>query len=117
MIGIAADENLDNDIVRALRRRLPDVDVMRAQDVGLSGRDDPTILDWAASSDGVLLTHDVATMIRHALDRVRAGLPMSGLIVIPQRVAIVTAVDDLLLLVTRSSPDELAGQILYVPLR
>ena len=43
MIGLAADENLDNDIVRALRRRVPDVDIVRAQDAGLSGRDDPTI--------------------------------------------------------------------------
>ena len=75
MIGLAADENLVNDIVRALRRRLPEVDVIRAQDVGLSGRDDPTILEWAASGDRVLLTHDVSTMIRHALDRVRLGLP------------------------------------------
>jgi hypothetical protein len=44
VIGLAADENLDNDIVRALRRRVPDVDIIRAQDAGLSGRDDPTIL-------------------------------------------------------------------------
>jgi len=34
MIGLAADENLDNDIVRALRRRMPDVDIIRAQDAG-----------------------------------------------------------------------------------
>ncbi|HVW27353.1 MAG TPA: DUF5615 family PIN-like protein [Polyangiaceae bacterium] len=88
MIGLAADENLDNDIVRALRRRVPDVDIIRAQDAGLSGRDDPTILEWAASSERVLLTHDVSTMTRYALDRVRVGLQMPGLVVIPQRAAI-----------------------------
>jgi hypothetical protein len=53
---------------------VPDVDIIRAQDAGLSGRDDPTILEWAASSERVLLTHDVSTMTRYALDRVRVGL-------------------------------------------
>jgi hypothetical protein len=36
MIGLAAGENLDSDVVRALRRRLPEVDMIRAQDVGLT---------------------------------------------------------------------------------
>ena len=117
MIGLAADENLDNDIVRALRRRVTDVDIIRAQDAGLSGRDDPTILEWAASSERVLLTHDVSTMTRYALDRVRVGLQMPGLVVIPQRAANADVLDDLMLLLTCSFPGELADQILYLPLR
>lgn len=40
-----ADENFDNNIIRSLLRRQPDIDVVRVQDVGLSGKDDPTILD------------------------------------------------------------------------
>jgi len=32
-----ADENFDNDIVRWLRRRIPNIDLVRAQDVGLTG--------------------------------------------------------------------------------
>jgi predicted nuclease of predicted toxin-antitoxin system len=42
------DENFDNTIVRGLLRRNPDIDILRVQDVGLSGKDDPTILAWAA---------------------------------------------------------------------
>jgi hypothetical protein len=44
MIRFAADEDFDNDILRALRRRLPEIDVVRIQDVGLGGADDPAIL-------------------------------------------------------------------------
>ena len=48
MLRLAADENFNNDIVRGLLRRRPDLDIVRVQDVGLSGADDPAILEWAA---------------------------------------------------------------------
>jgi hypothetical protein len=70
MLRLAADENFNNDIVRGVRRRNPAVDIVRVQDAELSAADDPTILEWAAQSGRVLLTHDVATMTRHAYDRV-----------------------------------------------
>jgi hypothetical protein len=44
MIALAADEDFDNDYLRALHRRLPEIDIVRIQDVGLSGCDDPTIM-------------------------------------------------------------------------
>ena len=47
-IRFLADENLNNDIVRGLLRRKTDLDIVRVQDVGLSGTDDPTVLEWAA---------------------------------------------------------------------
>jgi predicted nuclease of predicted toxin-antitoxin system len=43
-----ADENLDNTILRGLLRRRSEIDIVRVQDVGLSGADDPTVLEWAA---------------------------------------------------------------------
>ena len=63
MLLIAADENFNNDIVRGLLRRKPDLDIVRLQDVDLSGADDPTVLEWAAQENRVLLTHDVTTKI------------------------------------------------------
>ena len=61
-----ADENFDNTIVRGLMRRKADIDLIRVQDVGLSGEDDPIVLEWAAEEDRILLTHDVATITRYA---------------------------------------------------
>ena len=43
MLPLAADENFNNDIVRGLLRRKPDLNIVRLQDVGLSGADDPTM--------------------------------------------------------------------------
>jgi hypothetical protein len=54
-----ADENFDNDILRALFRRKPEIDVVRAQDAGLTGSDDEALLAWAAEQDRVLLTVSV----------------------------------------------------------
>lgn len=71
MLRLAADENFNNDIVRGLMRRQPELDIVRLQDVGLCGADDPTVLEWAAQEGRVLLTHDVSTMTKHAYERVR----------------------------------------------
>jgi hypothetical protein len=57
MLRLAADENFNGDIVRKLLRRNPKLDIVRVQDVGLSGADDPSVLQWAA--DGELLEHQL----------------------------------------------------------
>ena len=44
MLRFAADENFNGDIVRGLLRRNPQLDVVRVQDAGLSGADDPSVL-------------------------------------------------------------------------
>ena len=48
MLRLAADENFNYDIVRGLRRRRPDLDIVRVQEAGLSGAVDPDVLEWAA---------------------------------------------------------------------
>ena len=45
MLRFLADENLNDQLVRGLRRRLPDVDIVRAREVGLSGVPDPEALE------------------------------------------------------------------------
>jgi hypothetical protein len=111
-----ADEDFDNDIVRGLLRRLPTLDVVRAQDVGLSGQPDPVVLAWAAQADRVILTHDVSTMTAHAYGRIADGLPMAGVFAVSQSLPIGQALDDLLLLAECSFAGEWAGQVRYLPL-
>jgi hypothetical protein len=43
MLLLVADENFNNDIVRGLLRRRPKLDVVRVQDVGLSGAEDADV--------------------------------------------------------------------------
>ncbi len=79
MLRFLADENFNNQIVRGILRRNPDVDIVRVQGVGLTEADDPTVLKWAAQHQRVVLTHDVATMTDFAYERVWAGQAMPGL--------------------------------------
>ena len=117
MLRLAADENLNNAIVRGLLRRRPDLDIVRVQDANLSGADDPTVLEWAAQEGRVLLTHDVSTITKHAYERVRAAQPMPGVIEVSETVPIGQAIADILLLAECSLDDEWEGQIHYLPLR
>jgi len=112
-----ADENFNNDILRALLRRSPGIDVVRAQDAGLTGVDDESLLAWAAAQQRVLLTHDVSTMTAHAYRRVMKGEPMPGVFEVSRTVSIPTTVDDILLLTECSLPGEWEGQLRYLPLR
>jgi hypothetical protein len=113
----AADENFNNDIVRGLLRRKPDVDIVRVQDVGLSGADDPTLLEWAADEGRVLLTHDVSTITQYAYERVEAGKPMPGVFEVSRDIPMGVVIDDLILLTEFSLENEWEGQVRYLPLR
>jgi len=117
MLRLAADENFDNDIVRGVLRRNPRVDIVRIQDEGLCGADDPSVLDWAARSGRVVLSHDVRTLTRYAYERVRAGNSMSGVVEVGRGVALAQAIEDILLLAECSEEGEWEGQVLYLPLR
>ena len=117
MLRLLADENLNNNIIRAVRLREPAIDIVRVQDVGLIGQSDPAILEWAAKEQRIVVTHDVSTMTRYAHDRVSRGQPMPGLIGVIAGASMDIIVGDLLLLATASEQGEWEGQVLYVPLR
>lgn len=111
MLLLVADENFNNDIVRALLRRKPNLDVVRIQDVGLSGADDPAVLEWAARENRVLLTHDVTTITKFAYERVEAGKRVPGVIEVSRSVPLGAAIDDILLLAKISNDREWEGHL------
>jgi hypothetical protein len=117
MLRLAADENFNNDIVRGVLRRLPELDLVRIQDVGLSGASDDRVLDWAADEGRVLLTHDVATITPCACERVRAGERMPGVFEVSAMTPIQVAIEDILLLAECSLENEWEGQVRHLPLR
>jgi hypothetical protein len=116
MLQLVADENFNN-IVRGLLRRKADLDIVRIQDVGLSGVDDPTILEWAAQQDRVLLTHDVSTITKYAYERLETGQVMPGIFEVRRTAPIGQVIEDILLLVECSLEREWEGQIIYLPLK
>jgi len=116
MFRLLADENLHNGIIRGLLRRDPSLDLARVQDVGLSGADDPDVLDWAARERRVLVPHDVNTITRHPYERVRARQTMAGVIEVRSGASIGQAIEDILLLLQCTAEPDWELQIWYVPL-
>lgn len=73
MLHFASDENLNGDIGRGLRLHRPGLDLIRVQEAGFRGEDDPTVLAWAAEEGRIPLTHDRATLPGFAHARVVRG--------------------------------------------
>ncbi|BAU09580.1 hypothetical protein LEP3755_00510 [Leptolyngbya sp. NIES-3755] len=117
MVRFLADENFNNQIVRGILRRNPDIDIVRVQDVGLIEADDPTVLEWAAQEQRIVLTHDVATMTNFAYERLQADRSMPGLFEISRRVPVGLAIEEILLIAECSSEGEWEGQVRFLPLR
>ena len=117
MLRWLADENFNNDILRALFRLRRDLDIVRGQDVGLTGLGDETVLAWAAEHNRLLLTHDVSTITAHAYRRVMKGDAMPGVFEVSRRVTVRSAAEDIILLSECSLPGEWEGQVRYLPLR
>jgi hypothetical protein len=116
MLHFAADENLNYNIVRGLLRRKSDLNIIRIQDVGLSGKGDETVLEWAAKENRILLTHDVTTITKYAYERINDGLPMPGVFEIKMNSPLGDLIDDIILLADYSYENEWEGQIIYLPL-
>ncbi|HSL84399.1 MAG TPA: DUF5615 family PIN-like protein [Thermoanaerobaculia bacterium] len=116
MLSLAADHNFNARILRGLRRRLPEVDVVTLLQVALDRAEDPDVLEWSASEGRPLLTHDVSTLTRYAWDRVREGRAMPGVIAVASEEPIGPVIEDLVLVVAASEPGDLEGQVIYLPL-
>lgn len=117
MLAFLADENFNGDIVRGIFRQSPILDLVRVQDVGLSGQSDPEVLQWAAEKGGIVLTHDLASMPCFADDRVVHGLEMPGVIAVRRNLPYSSVIEDLLLMEHCMEPAELDGKTFYLPLR
>jgi hypothetical protein len=116
MLRLLADENFNGRILRALKRQVPDLDLVRVQDTRLSGADDSAVLQFAAEEKRVLLTHDQETLVGHAWQRVRSGTEMPGVVVAQTDHPIGQVIADLELLLLAGQPEDTDQRILFLPL-
>lgn len=117
MLRLLADENLNHDLIRGVLRRMPSLDLVRVQDVGLREADDPNVLEWAARERRIILTHDVNTMPAFASDRIGRNQAMPGMFVVSQQAALASVIADILLIAECSDSSEYDGQVIYLPLQ
>ncbi len=111
-----ADEDFNAGIVRGVLIREPSFDVVGVYDVGLGQAQDRDILEWAAREDRVVLTHDENTMTAQAYARLKADLPLPGVVVIRQSITVGVAIGELLLLLGAGTPDDVRNKVLFFPL-
>lgn len=116
MIKLLTDEDYNNIILRGVLRRLPGLDMVRVQDVGLMNVHDSIVLAWAAHEGRVLLTHDVTTLLTEAYKRIAEGLPMPGVLVSPQMMAVAPIITDLIFIIEDSAEGEWEDQVTFLPI-
>ena len=117
MIPFLTDEDFNGRILRGLRLRNPNLDIVRVQDTGLSGAPDPEILEWAKRHDRILLTHDASTMPGHLCKRFSKGLHISGVFIVDDLAPIARCIEDILLINDCSEASEWKAQVVYLPLK
>ena len=116
MLRLLIDQDFDQDILCGLLRRIPDLDVVTAHEIGLSAASDPDLLAWAAETSRILVTHDRKTMPGHAAERIDAGESMPGVFIVSRRLSIAQVIDDLEIMVACSQDDEWENVVKFLPL-
>ena len=116
MLRLLIDENFNHLILCALKARLPELDFVLVQQVGLAGVKDPALLKWAVQNDRIMLTQDLKTMVPDAQELVQRGEPMTGVIFVPQNMAIGRAIEELEIVIVCYSQEEFRDRIEYLPL-
>lgn len=93
MLRLLSDEDFPGDVITGLFLRIPDLDLIRVQDVGLMQTPDPDILEWAAQNNRILLSRDRRTLSVFAWDRVALGLLMPGVFLLRRNTSTGAAID------------------------
>ncbi|MBV7337008.1 DUF5615 family PIN-like protein [Chloroflexi bacterium TSY] len=116
MLKFITDENFNRDLLNGLLRQKPSVDIVRVQDCGLLSADDPDILEWASQNERILFTLDVATMPAFLSERINAGKSSPGMVVVSQSTPVGQSIEELLLIIECSIPQDLENSVTYIPL-
>jgi len=115
MLALLADENFHGPTIAGLRAKYPEVDLVRAQDVGIRKSRDPVILQWAAEHNRIVLTHDRQTMPAFAYARIDAGLIMPGLVIVERR-SVTRVIEEIAMLAICGLAMDLENQVHYIKL-
>ena len=110
-----ADADLKRVILLAVARQEPAVDFRSAADAGLVALPDKEVLAAAAEAGRVLVSHDLKTMPRHFGEFVQSS-QSPGVLLIPQRLPVPDAVEQLIMIWAASDPEEWVNRICVLPL-
>lgn len=115
MIRFQADADLQQNIVRAVRRREPSINFATAAEGEIAGLPDSGVLEMAAREGRILVTHDLRTMPDHFRARLTEGRDCPGVLIVSQFEPIGPVVEALLLIWAASDPSDWRNQIRHLP--
>jgi len=114
-VKFLADVNLNTRIVKGLRRREPLVDFQTAEGAALTAKNDLQVLEIAADSGRILVTHDRKT-IPQAFGTFVSHRQSAGVLIVPQSLGLGTAIEELLLIWVASDAEDWLNVISPIPL-
>jgi hypothetical protein len=114
-IRFQADADLNQRIVRAVRRRQPAIDFQTADEAKIRSLSDPEVLAAAAAEGRMVVTHDRTTMSAHFANFI-ATQSSSGVFVLSQYLSLSLAVEELIMVWEASEADEWTNTIQFLPL-
>jgi hypothetical protein len=114
-VRFLADADFNKAIVSGVLRREPSVDFLTAHAAGLRSMTDPQVLMLAAEQQRVLVSHDAGTMPAHFCEFRKAGKHSTGVFLVPQRLDVGTAIEELLLVWLASEASEWEDRLEWLP--
>jgi hypothetical protein len=114
-IRFLADADLNQAIVTGALERESALDFLTATEAGLQGKEDPEVLELAASQGRILVLHDTSTMPVHFFNRVQSDRKSPRVFLVRQRACVGQVIEVILLIWSASALGEWAGQIHYLP--
>jgi hypothetical protein len=119
-IRFQADADLNETILRVLRREEPAVKFQTAHAGGLEGLPDPEVLAVAQREERVLVTHDARTIPHHfgafLEEAERREEVCPGVLIVPQHQRVRSVVDELLFIWATTEAHDWRGRIAFLPL-
>lgn len=113
-VKFQADADLDGRLIRGLVRAYREIDIRTSASVGLTGLDDLAVLRIASESKRILVSQDRRTMPGHFSQFIQTK-QSSGVIVLKAATPMSTAIEELALIWSASTPEEWINRLLWIP--
>lgn len=113
-VRFQADADFNEDIVKGVLRRVPEIDFQTAGNAGLEGIKDREVLDIAATQGRILVTHDRRTMPKHFGEFILEK-ECPGVFMVSKRADVREVIDAIVLIWAASEADEYRNSIIAIP--
>ncbi len=115
-VKFQADADLNEDIVKGVLRRVPEIDFQTATEATFGGVKDEDVLKITSSQKRILVSHDRKTMPKHFADFIQENKSY-GVFIIPQKPEIISQIiEDLILIWSVTDAEEYIDSIRTLPL-